>query len=383
MSKSLPEQFFEQFFDKLSRIFISDELLNDPMSDALPRALILVGVVTISAVSGLFWMIALGFAYGASGAPLLLLATLIALTTVLGYIGTLWLFKKQQTLFPAANLYALTTTFSTVTPCMITGGISSSPYILLVLVVPIFMFLIAGRESGTYWSLVVVISVAILMLLETVGVEFPQIISQEWIARYRLLTWLTTLALLVLSLRSYERNFESLNERITEERGQFAYEALHDPLTGLSNRKLFFSRAQEAVDFAMAREFKAALIYVDLDNFKLINDGFGHEAGDEVLNAVAQRLQASVRSMDTVARLGGDEFAIVLHGIEHAEVAQFMVEKLQSVLREPLQVGQNILSTTGSIGVALAPDQGLDVDSLLRQADEEMYRAKEVRVAAN
>jgi diguanylate cyclase (GGDEF)-like protein len=205
------------------------------------------------------------------------------------------------------------------------------------------------------------------------------VIPDAAMAQLRFSTWLTTLGLLVLGLIIYERDSETLTKRIVAERAQLAHEALHDPLTGLSNRKLFFSRANEALDYALDHRHKAAVIYIDLDDFKMINDGFGHDVGDEVLNAVARRLKANVRSDDTVARLGGDEFAIVLHGIERSEVAEFMVEKLRAVLQEPFAVGQHSLAATGSIGVAVAPDQGLDVDRLLRMADEAMYRAKGIR----
>jgi diguanylate cyclase (GGDEF)-like protein len=375
MSKNLPET----LFDKLNQAFISDRLLQDTLTDSLQRAQILVGVLAISALSGLFMTLSLGFLCATSDDPLLLLATLIAGLTVAGYLGTLWFFKRRQTLLPAANLYGLTTTFSTVAPCMITGGISGSPYLSIILVVPIFMFLMAGRKYGLYWSLVVVACVVILLLLESSGIQFPQMIADNSMATFRFATWLMTLSLLVLGLVAYEGNFETLNKRITEERSQFAHEALHDPLTGLSNRKLFFSRAREAVDHALAREHKAAVIYVDLDDFKLINDGYGHEAGDDVLNAVAQRLQANVRSEDTVARLGGDEFAIVLHGIQRTETAEFVGNKLRAALQEPLRVGEHDLKATGSIGVAVAPDQGQDIDRLLRTADEAMYRAKKDR----
>ena len=103
----------------------------------------------------------------------------------------------------------------------------------------------------------------------------------------------------------------------------------------------------------------------------------GHDIGDEVLNAVAQRLKSNVRSIDTVARLGGDEFAIVLHGVERVDVAETIVKKLQLALREPLMVGQVSLLANGSMGLAVAPDDGKNVDLLLRTADEAMYRAKD------
>lgn len=376
MYKSL----LKKLFESLNEAFISDRLLQDTLNDSRQRALVLVGVLAVSAVSGLFMTIGLGALYAFSGESLYLLATLIAALTVAGYLGTLWYFKQRQTLLPAANLYGITTTFSTVMPCVITGGIAASPYLTVVLVVPIFLFLIAGRLYGVYWSLVVVSCVVVLLTLESLGLVFPQIIPDAQMAVFSFMTWFMTLSLLVLGLVSYEGDFETLTNRILEERRLFAHDAMHDPLTGLSNRKMFFSRAKEAVDHALSREYKAAVIFVDLDDFKLINDGFGHDIGDDILNAVAKRLQANVRSVDTVARLGGDEFAIVLHGIERTEVAEFMVEKLRSSLQEPFKIGEHSLTASGSIGVAVAPDQGRDVNHLLKKADEAMYRAKEFRV---
>jgi diguanylate cyclase (GGDEF)-like protein len=362
--------------EKLNQIFISDRLLQDSVDHAHQRAVVLVGVVIISAISALAMTISLTILYGFSSEPLHLQAALIAWLTMAGYLGTLWYFQRWQVVLPAANLYALTTTFSTVFPCMITGGISTSPYLMLVLIVPIFMSLIAGRTYGLYWTLVTICCVALLLILESAGIQFPQILPDAWKGYFKFVTWLTTLGLLVLGIIIYENNFEKMNEQITVERSQFAHEALHDPLTGLSNRKLFFTRAQEAVDYALAHEHKAAFIYVDLDDFKSINDELGHDIGDEVLNAVAQRLKANVRSIDTVARLGGDEFAIVLHGLERVDVAETIVKKLQLALREPLMVGQVSLLANGSMGLAVAPDDGQDVDLLLRMADEAMYRAK-------
>jgi diguanylate cyclase (GGDEF)-like protein len=368
-----------QLFQKLNQPFTSDRLLEDSLTDTRLRGQILVRMLGISALSGVGLTIFLWALYTYSGEPLLLTATLIADITAAGYLGTLFFFQRKQHLLPATHSYALTTTFGTVTPCMITGGVSDSPYLSLVLVVPVFLFLIAGRKYGIFWSMVVVFCIAVLWIMELFGMEFPQVIPEALMAQFRFMTWLTTLCLLVLGLVIYERDSETLTRRIVAERSQLAHEASHDPLTGLSNRKLFFSRANEALDYTLDHRQKAAVIYVNLDDFKMINDGFGHDIGDEVLNAVAQRLKANVRSGDTVARLGGDEFAIVLHGIEQAEVAEFMVEKLWTVLQEPFAVGPHSLTATGSIGVAVAPDQGLDVDRLLRMADEAMYRAKGIR----
>ncbi|MFT4519416.1 MAG: diguanylate cyclase (GGDEF)-like protein [Halioglobus sp.] len=364
---------------RLMQLFISDRLLQDSLVDSRQRAPILVAMLAISSVSALSLTVMLSQLYFSSGSQLFMLATLMAGITLLGYLGTLWYFKQKQALLSAVNLYATTTTFSTLAPCMITGGLSSSPYFPLVLVVPTFIFLIAGRKYGFYWSLIAASCVLAIYLLELNGVVFPQIIPEANMAFFSLSVWLMALMLLVFGLISYEVSFEGLTNRIIAERTQFAHEAMHDPLTGLSNRKLFYARAEEAVNFAHSNEHKAAVIFIDLDDFKSVNDGHGHEAGDEVLNAVAQRLVENVRSVDTVARLGGDEFAVVLHGIERVELANTVVEKLRLALEEPLQVGEITLSTSGSMGVAISPDEGLDIDSLVKKADEAMYREKAIR----
>jgi len=376
MSRGIPRNLVDRF----NRIFVTDRLLEGSLSDARQRAKVLVAVLAISALSGVGLTITFGIAYYVNRDPLYFAATIMGLVTVAGYVGTLSYFKWKQSLISAANFYALSTTASTIMPITITGGVTGSPYLSLVLVVPIFLFLIAGRRYGIYWSLVAVGCVAALLVLESSGVTFAQVLGESSRPAFTFVTWMTTLALLVLGLIGYEGNFERLTRRISAERGRFAHEAMHDPLTGLSNRKRFFSRANEALDDALVRRHKVAVIFVDLDDFKTINDSYGHNVGDEVLNTVARRLQSSVRSVDTVARLGGDEFAIVLHGIERADVAEYMVDKLRAVLEEPLVVGGHTVVATGSIGLAVAPDQGVEIDRLLRMADEAMYRAKEMRL---
>jgi diguanylate cyclase (GGDEF)-like protein len=253
----------------------------------------------------------------------------------------------------------------------------------MVLVVPIFLFLIAGRVRGVQWSVLTSIAVTSLLMLEQTGFEFPQTIPAEFLPSFTLITFSTTLSLLVMGLFTYESSFETFTARLTAERSHYAHEATKDPLTGLSNRKLFYERASEAVEFAIKHNHKAAILYVDLDEFKRINDAGGHKAGDEVLNVVAQRLEIAVRSIDTVARLGGDEFAIVLHGLEQANHAYFAADKLRHLLDEPFTLGGQTICAPGSIGVAIAPDDGVDIDDLLRCADSNMYREKASRQEFN
>lgn len=172
--------------------------------------------------------------------------------------------------------------------------------------------------------------------------------------------------------------------------GLARHQAAHDPLTGLPNRLLFMDRLAEAVKRSERRHDRFALLYLDLDGFKPINDRLGHHAGDRTLKAVAQRLTQALRRSDTCARLGGDEFAVIMDGAPEGE-AQHLGEKLCEILREPLELdlgeeGRHTVAIGASVGVALFPDHRGDVSSevtvderledLIRTADEAMYRAK-------
>ncbi len=167
---------------------------------------------------------------------------------------------------------------------------------------------------------------------------------------------------------------------ITEQRAleeQLRYQALHDPLTNLPNRALFMDRLEHALSLASRREKRDALLLLDLDNFKVVNDSFGHEAGDRVLVAVAERLSTRSRSEDTVARLGGDEFAILLEDITDVSDATHAAGRIIEELRKPFVVEGREIFVTPSIGIALATSRHDQRSTLLRDADAAMYRAKE------
>lgn len=153
--------------------------------------------------------------------------------------------------------------------------------------------------------------------------------------------------------------------------------AYYDPLTGLPNRVLFADRMQRALLAAQRKSGMVAVCCLDLNEFKPINDRYGHMAGDEVLVAVALRLQAAMRAEDTVARVGGDEFALLLSGVHSASEADALVTRVLQAIAQPCKLKSgDAVSVTASLGVALYPDAGLDVDTLLRRADEAMYVAK-------
>jgi diguanylate cyclase (GGDEF)-like protein/PAS domain S-box-containing protein len=152
--------------------------------------------------------------------------------------------------------------------------------------------------------------------------------------------------------------------------------ALHDSLTDLPNRALFGDRLSQATTNAQINGGYAALLYVDLDRFKHINDSLGHAIGDKLLQTVAKRLLGCVRSTDTVSRQGGDEFVVLLADIVQISDAVACAEKLLGALNAPYQIGEHELSLSASIGVAIFPDDAREGDALLRCADSAMYQAK-------
>jgi diguanylate cyclase (GGDEF)-like protein len=159
---------------------------------------------------------------------------------------------------------------------------------------------------------------------------------------------------------------------------QLYRQAHFDPLTGLPNRVLFCSRLSSELQGAATGVGKGAVLYIDLDHFKKINDTVGHAAGDEVLSIAAQRLRACVKDGDTVARLGGDEFAVILRDIVSAEAAHAVAQRIVLSLQQPVSLAGRDHTVCASIGIALFPQDGRAIDTLLRNADTAMYRAKDL-----
>ena len=173
-----------------------------------------------------------------------------------------------------------------------------------------------------------------------------------------------------------------LHERVHKQAAQLEHQALHDPLTGLPNRLLFSDRLEQALARASRRKEPIAMLFMDLDNFKVVNDSLGHEVGDGLLKAVASRLRTQLRPEDTIARLGGDEFAVLLEGVASLSDATEVAERIAQILRAPFPLleGQEKV-VTSSMGISLSTPEapsGEDVQEnmLLRNADTAMYQAK-------
>ena len=164
---------------------------------------------------------------------------------------------------------------------------------------------------------------------------------------------------------------------LLQQKEQLAHQAHHDALTGLPNRVLFNDRLEKSIEKSKRNNTKIALLFIDLDHFKEINDSLGHNIGDEVLKIATQRLNNIIRKEDTLARLGGDEFTIILEDIKQGQNASLLAQKIITSIGEALVIENNSLYVSCSVGISLYPDDGNTTQNLLKYAESAMYKAKD------
>jgi len=178
------------------------------------------------------------------------------------------------------------------------------------------------------------------------------------------------------NITQYIGIFSDITQRKEAEQ-RITHLAHYDALTNLPNRLLFQDRCEHALLKAMREEHRLAILFLDLDGFKDINDSLGHPVGDKVLQVIAERLLETVREEDTVARLGGDEFVVVIEEFDNIQDVALVADKLLQSMREPIEVHEHVFHLSASIGISLFPSDGEDTTTLVRNADAAMYRAKD------
>ena len=361
--------------NQLINWFTPRAFLEQTLSNDLMRARVLVIMLFWSIPNTLAALIPVFMSDDYHSANRFQAVVVIASITTL-YTFCLFFFKHSASLATAANMFICSAFLGVTVPGLMTGGLESGVTTPLMLAMPVLGFLIAGKRWGMFWTIGSGLSMGGFFIADRMGVIFPNALGEDVRVLTYFLVWETALVMITACLFIYESQLQTLTKKIEAQTESFAYQATHDQLTGLCNRALFTAHAKKAIDFALAENLKAAIIYIDLDDFKPINDTHGHHVGDEVLQISAQRLRQAVRSSDSVARLGGDEFAVLLHGAINRSVIAAVAEKILYSLRSGMEVDGLPLQVSASMGVIIIPDDGTRLDLVLKLADGAMYQAK-------
>ena len=307
----------------------------------------------------------------------LLAATLLDGAALLIYISAYVIFRITHNHRIAANIIIFFLVVIVFVGITITGGFVKSPISQLVILIPLNGYLLLGRRDGWRWMLIAIVTCVCFYVLTLHNMIF----FVEWLdPDQQTLMGITlrfvTLVMVGGTLVIYEHITESLNRRLSTERNKFAHQASHDELTQIPNRMEFSHRLDAGIIDCEQREEKLAVLYIDLNDFKPINDQYGHHTGDQLLQAVGKSLSSTVRRSDTVARLGGDEFAIILTGIRNIDDATSIAKKLAQAVLVSIEVDGITITANASIGIALYPDDAKDSETLCKLADRAMYQAK-------
>lgn len=290
--------------------------------------------------------------------------------TLIIYCLLLLGFRRFASFALTGNLYA-STAFTSLLWGLLTLPEQAPTLIVLLLFIPLFANLMAGFRSGLSWTAVIA---AVPLLLDYYWSRNgqPSPLSPQFAG-----IWLQFAALIAFVLYGHQHVTAQMAVRLNQECAQFAFDAAHDPLTGLANRATFNRRLQEAIEYGRLHQEKVALMYIDLNDFKPINDRFGHLAGDAMLVATAKRLLGLVRASDTVARLGGDEFAVLYNHVKQLSDLEPPIERIKHEIAKPLGFEQLQLQVSASIGVVAYPDHGDTPELLEQRADALMYEHKQ------
>jgi len=260
---------------------------------------------------------------------------------------------------------------------LFTGGVESSPVFPLLVVPILIAYVLLGNSPGLVVGLFTVSAYWIAAWIGAQEVQLPLYMDMDYRMVHLHANWMVTFVMLIAIMSSTNKMYHSLRLQRDEERIRYEYLAAHDSLTGLYNRMMFDDLLEKALNRSIRNNSKVALLYIDLDNFKPINDDLGHRVGDFVLQEMAARLLEVVRLSDTVARIGGDEFALIVDGDNlSSEHLGIFAERVYSALVEPMLYSGESIQVGCSIGIACYPENGASAEQLLKSADEAMYSAK-------
>ncbi|GAB5452627.1 MAG: hypothetical protein Hals2KO_29550 [Halioglobus sp.] len=296
-------------------------------------------------------------------------------TTASGVLISMLILRYLQDRVMALNVLLLIFFSAFASACAIFGG-TDSPTITLLLLVPVLAGIVGSVSLSVGWSVVVLAFWASVLIAESLGMQFTQIIKPQNHSLAMLLSYGAMTIAVVVVLTVYAEMNKALRHDLQRSNEELAHLSSHDQLTGLPNRRFYDERLALALQRSAERGSMMGLLYLDLNDFKEINDNYGHGAGDKLLMAISQRMQTTLRETDLIARLGGDEFAAALEDIRSPDEVTRIAHKLSQAIEQPVFVRQHAVKFSASIGVAIFPIDGRQKQELEDQADKAMYYAK-------
>lgn len=324
--------------------------------------LIAIGIITLLTLTEKHW----------------LSASILVVVEVL-LLAAMWL-AKQKRLQLAAKFTVVTLTCSMGLLSFLFEGINDASICAFPTIL-VFASMFVSRRFFIGLLTFILLMMTSIVVANLAGLHSNPVQPVTILSLFNVAAIMVTTAYFVWQLASDLRHalerLEAENHRIHEALSHIDVLANNDALTGLPNRLLARSRFEQSVQLCKRNQEHIALIFLDLDNFKTVNDSLGHAAGDTLICDVAERLKNSVRASDTVSRQGGDEFLIMLAGQSDHESVATVAAKIIEMMSVPFRINSMEISATCSVGIALYPDNGQDFDSLLKHADMAMYKAKE------
>ena len=303
-------------------------------------------------------------------------ADTLFIITAVGVVVSMVILRVLQNRKAAANVMLTIYTGAFAGSCFFFGG-SESPTYPLMLLAPAMAGIIGSVRMSVVWGLIVLAFWVGVLLAEQNGMQFIQITRAENRNIAMLVSYTAMSVAIVSVILIYAEMNKALRISLQESNEELEHLSSHDQLTRLPNRRFYDERMGSALHRAAKHDSIVALMMLDLNEFKEINDTHGHGVGDKVLITVAQRIQANLRETDLTARLGGDEFMILLEDISSADEVTRIAQKLAQAIEQPLTIRQRQLDFSASIGIALFPGDGRQKEELEVAADKAMYHAKQ------
>ena len=295
--------------------------------------------------------------------------------TIAGVLSSMMLLRLRGDRISALNIMLLFYGGAFALACFVLGG-TSSPTFPMMLLIPAMAGIVGSVPLCFAWSTLVLAFWVGVFQAERNGIQPLQIIAPDNYALAMLLAYAAMSLSIVSIILIYAEMNKALRKDLQSSNAELEHLSSHDQLTRLPNRRFYDERVNHALHRAVDNDNLVGIMLLDLNNFKKINDTYGHGAGDKLLVTVAQRLRSSLRETDLVARLGGDEFVVVLEDSQSTDEITRIAHKVSHAIEQPLHVRQQVLTFSVSIGISIFPLDGRQKHELEEKADRAMYLAK-------